>query len=57
MSDLSTSWQKILHDAISQPGVIHDAYTRFHNYSVVTGIIASDISGRGDLHSIVVGDR
>ena len=32
MSDLSTSWQKILHDAISQPGVIHDGL--HHSYSV-----------------------
>ena len=40
MSDLSTSWQKILHDAISQPGVIHEAYTRFHNYSVDNQMLA-----------------
>ena len=40
MSDLSTSWQKILHDAISQPGVTHGAYTRFHSYSVGNQLLA-----------------
>jgi len=40
MSDLSTSWQKILNDAISQPGVIHDAYTRFHSYSIGNQLLA-----------------
>src|SRR5579863_3447009 len=48
MSDLNVSWQKILHDAISQPGVIHDAYTRFHNYSVGNQLLAlMQCRGRG----------
>jgi len=34
MSDLHLSWQSILHDAIAFPGAIHEAYSRFHNYSV-----------------------
>jgi hypothetical protein len=40
MSDLRTSWQKILHDAISQPGAIHEAYSRFHNYSIGKQMLA-----------------
>src|SRR5260221_246564 len=40
MSDLNVSWQKILHDAISQPGVIHAAYSRFHNYSLGNQLLA-----------------
>ncbi len=40
MSDLSISWQKLLHDAINQPGAIHEAYSRFHNYSVGNQLLA-----------------
>src|SRR6478672_1422777 len=40
MSDLTVSWQKILHDAISEPGVIHNAYSRFHNYSLGNQLLA-----------------
>src|SRR5712671_4451200 len=48
MSDLNVSWQKILHDAISQPGVIHDDYTRFHNYSIGNQLLALiQCHGRG----------
>jgi len=48
MSDLNVSWQKILHDAISQPGAIHDAYTRFHNYSIGNQLLALiQCKGRG----------
>lgn len=48
MPDFNTSWQKILHDAISAPGVIHDAYTRFHNYSMGNQLLAMlQCSARG----------
>ncbi len=48
MSDLTVSWQKILRDAISEPGVIHDAYTRFHNYSMGNQLLAMlQCSARG----------
>jgi antirestriction protein ArdC len=40
MSDLPSSWQAILQDAIAKPGSIHDAYTRFHNYSVGNQLLA-----------------
>jgi len=40
MSDLTISWQKILHDAITQPGAIHSAYTRFHTYSIGNQLLA-----------------
>lgn len=40
MSDLTISWQKILHDAITQPGTIHEAYSRFHNYSIGNQLLA-----------------
>src|SRR5260370_15953230 len=40
MSDLSLSWQKILDDAISKPGAIHEAYSRFHNYSIGNQLLA-----------------
>ena len=40
MSDLSVSWQKILHDAIHTPGTISEAYSRFHNYSVGNQLLA-----------------
>jgi len=40
MSDLSVSWQKILHDAIHTPGTISEAYSRFHHYSVGNQLLA-----------------
>src|SRR5437867_2400423 len=40
MSDLSTSWQKILYDAITRPGAIHEAYSRFHSYSIGNQLLA-----------------
>jgi hypothetical protein len=40
MSDLTISWQTILHDAITKPGVIHHAYSRFHNYSIGNQLFA-----------------
>jgi antirestriction protein ArdC len=40
MSDLNPSWQKILHDAITQPGSVHEAYSRFHNYSIGNQLLA-----------------
>src|SRR5262249_39288854 len=48
MSDLQTSWQRILHDAINQPGAIHEAYSRFHNYSIGNQLLAlGQCSARG----------
>jgi antirestriction protein ArdC len=40
MSDLPISWQTILRDAISRPGTIHEAYSRFHNYSIGNQLLA-----------------
>src|SRR5438128_8832639 len=40
MSDLPISWQTILRDAISRPGTISEAYSRFHNYSVGNQLLA-----------------
>src|SRR2546425_12673345 len=40
MSDLPISWQSILHDAITKPGAIHEAYSRFHNYSIGNQLLA-----------------
>ncbi len=40
MSDLSVSWQNLLHDAIHTPGQIHEAYSRFHNYSLGNQLLA-----------------
>lgn len=48
MSDLTISWQTILLDAISRPGAIHEAYSRFHNYSVGNQLLAlMQCNGRG----------
>ncbi len=40
MPDLTVSWQKLLHDAIHTPGRIHQAYSRFHNYSIGNQLLA-----------------
>lgn len=40
MSDMNISWQKILEDAIERPGVIHSAYSQFHNYSLGNQLLA-----------------
>ena len=40
MPDLTVSWQNILRDAITRPGTIHEAYSRFHNYSVGNQLLA-----------------
>ena len=48
MSDLHPSWQSILHDAITQPGAIHEAYSRFHHYSIGNQLLAMfQCSARG----------
>lgn len=48
MSDLTISWQKLLRDAITTPGSIHEAYTRFHNYSMGNQLLAlMQCKGRG----------
>src|ERR1700730_2091183 len=40
MLDLTIGWQKLLSTAISEPGVIHDAYSRFHNFSLGNQMLA-----------------
>jgi hypothetical protein len=40
MSDLTVSWQNILRDAITRPGAIHEAYSRFHSYSIGNQLLA-----------------
>src|SRR5256885_16392806 len=40
MSDLPISWQSILHDAITKPGAIHEAYSRFYNDSIGNQLLA-----------------
>src|SRR6266567_8233289 len=40
MSDLPISWQTILRDAITRPGTISEAYSRFHHYSVGNQLLA-----------------
>jgi antirestriction protein ArdC len=40
MPDLNVSWQNILRDAITRPGTIHEAYSRFHNYSIGNQLLA-----------------
>src|SRR6266849_10120011 len=40
MQDLTISWHKLLHDAISTPGTIHTAYSRFHSYSLGNQLLA-----------------
>jgi antirestriction protein ArdC len=40
MSDLKVSWQTILRDAITRPGTVHEAYNRFHNYSIGNQLLA-----------------
>lgn len=48
MSDLNTSWQNILAEAIAKPGLIHEAYSRFHDYSVGNQLLAiSQCAERG----------
>lgn len=36
----NVSWQTLLNEALSKPGMIHDAYSRFHNYSMGNQILA-----------------
>src|SRR5947209_7049240 len=40
MQDLPISWHRILADAITQPGVIHQAYSQFHSYSLGNQLLA-----------------
>jgi antirestriction protein ArdC len=40
MSDLKVSWRNILRDAITRPGTVHEAYSRFHNYSIGNQLLA-----------------
>jgi antirestriction protein ArdC len=40
MQDLTISWQTILRDAITRPGAIHEAYSRFHSYSIGNQLLA-----------------
>jgi antirestriction protein ArdC len=34
------SWAALLEEAVKKPGFIHDAYTRFHNYSLANQLLA-----------------
>jgi hypothetical protein len=34
------SWAALLNEAVTKPGIIHEAYTRFHNYSLGNQILA-----------------
>ena len=34
------SWAALLQEAVSKPGYIHEAYSRFHSYSVGNQILA-----------------
>ena len=29
------SWAALLHEAVKSPGFIHEAYSRFHSYSIL----------------------
>src|SRR5690349_17712541 len=35
-----TRWSELLHRAVTEPGVISEAYSRFHNYSLGNQILA-----------------
>lgn len=39
-SDLRVSWQSLLHEAVTQPGTLHEGYSRFWNYSIGNQILA-----------------
>jgi antirestriction protein ArdC len=39
-SDLRVSWQRLLTEAVTQPGTLHEGYTRFWNYSIGNQILA-----------------
>src|SRR5204863_1391938 len=34
------SWAALLNEAVKKPGFIHDAYSRFHNYSLGNQLLA-----------------
>jgi hypothetical protein len=34
------SWAALLDEAVNQPGFIHEAYSRFHNYSLGNQLLA-----------------
>ncbi len=34
------SWAALLNEAVKKPGFIHDAYRRFHNYSLGNQLLA-----------------
>ena len=34
------SWAALLQEAVSKPGYIHEAYSRFHNYSLGNQLLA-----------------
>lgn len=42
------TWNKILQEAIKQPGLLHDCYSRFHNYSIGNLMLAAwQLGSRG----------
>lgn len=46
--DIRLSWQQLLNEAVNKPGTIHEAYTRFWNYSFGNQILALiQCRGRG----------
>ncbi|HEX3682219.1 MAG TPA: ArdC-like ssDNA-binding domain-containing protein [Bryobacteraceae bacterium] len=48
MENETVRWSELLHRAISDPGVIASAYSRFHNYSIGNQILALiQCKGRG----------
>jgi antirestriction protein ArdC len=38
--DFSLRWAELLHEALTRPGIIHEAYSRFHGYSFQNRIAA-----------------
>ena len=36
----TTKWAELLHDAVSKPGMVSEAYSRFHNYSLGNQLLA-----------------
>jgi len=39
------SWAALLDEAVKKPGFIHEAYSRFHNYSLGNQLLALDLQG------------
>ena len=39
-SDRTSSWRRLLRDALTVPGLMHAAYSRFHRYSLRNQLLA-----------------